>query len=301
MIKTVRIRNPAGNILELDLRSSVDDHGLVIFNMSGLGPAKATVNGQGGPNFDGVRVSSTRVDARHITMTLAVSEHITSLEETAKDKIYTFFPIKQQIIFGIETDSKDVYTAGIIESNEFNQFAKVENAVISIYCPNPYFIDTEEIVVTISADGAIPLFEFPFSNESLSDPLMQFGYITDLPTGFIDYYGEVETGADIILEFLGAATDIVITNTNGAQQMTIDLSTVGPTQNYDQIFINTRVGEKSIYFVRNQVWTNMINDVGIDDDWIQLRPGNNTVIINAATGVDNINTEVRYRPLREGV
>ena len=300
MIQTVWVKNPSGSILELNLRNSGEDHGLVIFNMSGLGSPKATVNGQGGPNFDGVRVNSLRVDARHMTMTLGV-QGTGMIEEAAKDLIYTYFPVKQQVILGIETDTKDVYIPAIVESNEFNQFAKIENAVISLYCSFPYFIDRLEENVIISPDSAIPLFEFPFSNESLTVPQIEFGYITALPTAFIDYRGEVKTGLDIAIQFLGAVTEIVITNTNGAQQMTIDISSVGPTESGDQIFINTRVGEKSIYFVRDSIWTNLINYVGIDDDWIQLLSGNNAIIINATSGIDNMETELIYRSLREGV
>lgn len=275
-------------------------HGLHIFNMTGLGPAQATINGQGGPNFDGVRVNSTRVNERHITITLAVQGN-GYIEESAKDKIYTYFPIKQQIILGVETDTKDVYIPAIVESNEFNQFAKIENAVVSLYCYFPYFIDRRVHRALVRNDAVIPLFEFPFQNASMVEPTIQFGYLVTLPTVFIDYRGEVETGADIVIEFLGATTDIVITNTNGNQQMTIDTANIGVTQAGDQIFINTRVGEKSIYFVRNSVWTNILNSVGIGDDWIRLRSGNNTIIMNAATGVDNMETEIIYSSLREGV
>lgn len=304
MIQTVWVQNPSGDILDLNLRGSGDTHGLLIFNMSGLGPPKANINGQGGPNFDGVRVNSTRVNERHITLTLAVQGN-GFIEETAKDKIYTFFPIKKQILLGIETDTKDVYVPAIVESNEFNQFAKVENAVISLYCSYPYFIDLRVHREIIRSDAVIPLFEFPFENASMVSPTIEFGYLTTLPTVFIDYRGEVETGADFILGFSGVISGdsggITITNQNSAQQMTIDVSLFGPTQAGDQIFINTRVGQKSIYFVRNSVWTNILNSVGINDDWIQLRPGNNTIIMNSATGIEYIETEIIYRSLREGV
>lgn len=304
MIKTVWVQNPSGAILDLNLRSSGDDHGLLIFNMTGLGPPKANVNGQGGPNFDGVRVNSTRVNERHITLTLAV-QGTDLIEENAKDKIYTYFPIKQQILLGVETDTKDVYIPAIVESNEFNQFAKVENAVISLYCAYPYFIDLEVNRVLIRSDAVIPLFEFPFENFSLTVPTLEFGYLTDLPTAFIDYRGEVETGIDIIIEFSGVISGdsggLTITNQNGAQQMTIDVSLFGPTQAGDQIFINTRVGQKRIYFVRDSTWTNILNSVGINDDWIQLRAGNNTIIMNSTSGIEFIETEIIYRSLREGV
>lgn len=300
MIRTVWSQNPAGKILELGLATSEEEHGIVVFNMTGLGPSKATINGQGGPNFDGIRVDSTRLDARHIVITLAVTTTGDS-EEEAKDKIYTYFPIKQQIVFGITTDSKDVYTGAYVESNEFNQFAKVENAVISLYCPNPYLIDILSKKTVAASNYAIPFFEFPFQNSSLYTKNIIFGVIADLPTAYINYAGEVETGMDIVLEFSGAATAIVLTNSLAQQQMTIDVTGVGPTQAGDQIFINTRRGEKSIYFVRSGVWTNMLNYVGLDDDWLQLKPGVNTIIVNATTGISNIDTYIEYRPLREGV
>ncbi len=300
MIKTVTATNPNGNTLELKLRSSDREVGLLIFNIEGLGPSKATVSGTGGPNFDGVRPGSVRADARHLLMTLAVSEG-GELEEDAKQRIYTYFPIKQEIILGIKTDRKDVYIPAIVEQNEFNQFASVENAVISLFCPNPYFLDKLLRSIIIDDASGVPLFEFPFSNESLVTPTIEFGYVTDLPTAEISYSGEVETGVDIALNFLGAATDIVITNNNGSQQMTIDTTDLEPLASGDQIFINTRVGEKSIYFVRSTVWTNIINAVGIDDDWIDLRPGSNRIIIDAATGIDNVETELQFRALSEGV
>jgi hypothetical protein len=300
MIKKVTSQNPGGNILELDLRNSGRDVGLLVFTIDGLGPPKATVNGTGGPNFDGIRASSVRADARHLLMTLAVTKG-GELEEDAKQRIYTYFPVKKTIIFGIETDRKDVYIPAVVESNEFNQFATVENAVISLLCPNPYFVDRVLRSIVISDEDGVPNFECPFSNESLTEPLIEFGFTTDLPTAEISYSGEVQTGMDLTLNFLDVAQDIIITNNNGDQTMTIDTSDLEPLEDGDQIFINTRVGEKSIWFVRDTVFTNIINAVGIDDDWINLRPGGNRVIVDANSGLSNIETEIQFRALSEGV
>ena len=122
-IEQVWIQNPSGEYLELNLATSGEDEGLVVFSMEGLGSPAATVNGQGGPNFDGIRVSSVQVDARHIVLTLAVSE-TGYPEEEARKKIYNYFPIKQNILVGIKTDLKDVYTTAIVETLEMNAFAK---------------------------------------------------------------------------------------------------------------------------------------------------------------------------------
>jgi hypothetical protein len=300
MIQTVIVTNPLGQELELSMRRSGEEVGLLIFNIEGLGPPKATVSGSGGPNFDGIRAGSVRADSRHIMMTLAVTGQ-GDLEEDAKSRIYNYFPIKQTITLRVITDRKDVYIPAIVEENEFNQFATVENAVISLLCPNPYFLDLLSRTIVIDDVAGLPIFEFPFSNESLVTPLLEFGEVTTFPTAEIPYNGEVKTGMDISMNFTGAATDITITNNNGNQTMTIDTGDLEPLASGDQIFINTRVGEKSIYFVRATVWTNILNAVGIADEWIDLRPGGNRVVVNAVTGIDNIETELEYRALSEGV
>ena len=310
MIQTVWSQNSNGNILELNLRSSDREVGLLIFNLEGLGPPKATVNGSGGPNFDGIRVSSVGADARHLLITLAVVSGRPELEEEAKKKIYTYFPIKQEITFGIKTDAKDVYIPAIVESNEFNQFSKVENAVISLFCPNPYFIDVKEQQIILSGDLVTPLFEFPFESDSnyvyVFDTL-EFGNITEgNPTAIVDYTGEVKTGVDIFLEMGGYVEDVAILNTNGDQIMTLDFSGAeayfnDPVRAGDKVFINTRVGQKSIYFVRGITWFNIMAGVGINDDWLEIRPGSNTLMLEANVGLLDMEMEIRFKGLSEGV
>ena len=304
MIQTVWIENPSGQLLELNLRSSDREVGLLIFNIEGLGPPKASVNGSGGPNFDGIRVSSIGADARHILMTLVVAIGAIS-EEEAKNKIYRFFPIKQEIVFGVKTDTKDVYIPAIVEENEFNQFAKVENAVISLFCPNPYFISAAETEFILFRTG-VPLFEFPFKNDSLVAPLLEFGYLLDTPKVTIDYKGEVKTGIDFTIDLFGYVEDLSIANSNGSQLMTLDFAGAeahfgGSVMAGDQLYINTRVGQKSIFFVRDAEWFNMINGVGIADDWIELFPGINEVVITAVSGIEFVETEIKFRALSEGV
>ena len=318
MIKMVWSKIPSGDILELNLRSSDREVGLLVFNITGIGPPKATVNSSGGPNFDGVRVSSVRTDARHLLITLAVVGGGVS-EEEAKKKVYTYFPIKQEILFGITTDEKSVYIPAIVEENEFNQFSKVENAAISLYCPQPYFVDMTEQRVNISPDSGVPLFEFPFHNDSgfpfwdvdhwdysLLEQNLEFGFITDLPTANISYTGQVKTGVEFVLDIFGLVENVIITNNNGRQIMTLDFSDAeayfgSPVMSGDRVFIDTRMGQKSAYFVRDGVWFNIINSVGIDDDWIELLPGTNMIVMNAAVGVDQMETDIHFNTLSEGV
>ena len=304
MINTVWVINQNGRHLELNLRGSDNDVGLLIYNLTGLGSPKATVNGVGGPGFDGIRVNSVRTDSRHMVLTLAVPG-VGTAEEVAKDLIYEFFPVKQQITIGFKTDSKEVYTKAYVENNEFNQFAKVENAVISLLSPNPYFIDVAEQELIIDYYSAIPMFEFPFFDDFATTPSLIFGERIS-STGVIAYTGGVETGIDINLYFSGYVSDITIANSNGQQAMTLDLNGAenffnGAVENGDYVVINTRVGEKSAHFIRNGVWFDIINGIGIEDDWVELRPGTNTIVISATQGESLVEADIRYNQLREGI
>lgn len=280
MINYIQTTNPSNNSLLLYLATSGDDQGLVIFNLEGLGPPKATVNGLGGPNYDGVIVSSVKTDARHIVLTLAVKPGYD--EETAKQKIYTYFPIKKIIKFKVATDQKVVYADAYVESVEMNQFAKVENAVISLYCPEPYWLDINNYSPSISSTGTT-----------------------------IAYPGEVSCGVEIQVSYSSTVNprDITITNANGTQSFFLDISQACADIPLSQIStgstikIKTYPGEKSIYFYygagQSPVY-NWFNYHTLGDDFIQLYLGNNLIDwdMSDTTGVG---VKVLYRPLYEGV
>lgn len=305
MIHKVWVQNPSGSVLELDLRRSADEVGIVVFRIDGLGPPDAIINSSGGPGYDGAQVNSVKTDVRRMSMTLAIQKGSIS-EEDAKQAIYTFFPIKQTITVGFVTDRKNVTIQARVERNKANEFSTVENFEIELVSPQPYFVDVKEGGVVISPDGAVPLFEFPWSNESLVSDLLVFGEIYALPTYDISYPGEVKTGVDIVMSFSGNVEDVTITNANGNQVMSLDFADAeaffgSAVANGDQVIINTKFGEKSIYFVRSGTFFNMINGVDIDSDWIELHPGGNLVQINASTGASNIETDVSWHALREGI
>ena len=305
MIETVWIKNQNGDQLDINLRSSKEDLGLLIFSITGLGAPKATVNGIGGPSFDGVRVNSIKTDARHMILTITIPV-VGTAEEKARALIYEYFPVKQLILFGIKTEEHDVYIQAFVESNEMNHFAKVVNTAISLFCPQPFFIDTSVREVTIDIYSGIPRFSFPFSNESLITPLIIFGDVTSKPTASILYDSGVITGCDINIRFDGSATNITIGNSNGSQEMVLHLDRVetmlgSPITNGDRLLINTRVGEKKIIFVRDGVQYDTIGIIGIEDDWIQIRPGRNLIVMSMDEGLGLVGADIKFSPLRDGI
>lgn len=317
MIESIWAKNSDGDRLDLNLALSGEQEALVVFSMTGLGPPAATINGTGGPNFDGLRVNSARTDARYIVLTLAVPVS-GEREEDARQKVYTYFPIKQTITFGIKTDREELVTQAYIESNEGALFSKVENFVITLLCPMPYFEDYHAMSVKLNSwPAGDPKFEFPFYNPWLNWPQIEFGWPAIVPDAdkpvvrTISYAGRVTTGVTIKVQFFGYVKDLVIRNTNGNQEMTFDFSGVethfgDQVQDGDEMWINTRTGTKWAYFRRDGTFWNMINGIGIYDDWIELRPGENTLIGTAGLVVDfptieNCDVNIEYTPLSEGI
>ena len=78
----------------------------------------------------------------------------------------------------IETDNRQAEIEGYVESNDPAIFSKDEGSDISIVCPNPFFYSAgKDGINTTIFYGVEALFEFPFSNESLQDPLLEMGEI----------------------------------------------------------------------------------------------------------------------------
>lgn len=258
MIQNLYITNPVGSILQLNLRSSLDDHGLLVFNLTGLGSPKATVSGLSGPTYDGIRGEFVRTDARHLILTIAIPVRTTA-EETAKAKVYEFFPVKEEITFRVETDAEDVSTVARVESVEMNQFAKVENAVISLYCPDPYFYD----ILDVYAYGL-------YAGTSRT-----IAYTGASPTGglFTIYCGESWSWSG------GPALgELIISNDLNDQTMIIYFVSFAIG---DQYIIDSRIGKKSVTHIAKATGTvtDVTGDVSPTSEWIQLYNGNNNIDI----------------------
>ena len=108
---------------------------------------------------------------------------------------YKYFPIKKKVTLLIETDNRICETYGYVESNEPDIFSSDETTQISIVCPDPYFYSAgPDGTNTTIFYGVEPLFEFAFSNESLTESLIEFGEIKNETEQTVYYSGDAEIG-----------------------------------------------------------------------------------------------------------
>ena len=304
MIKSVTITNHLDESIKLDLFNP-EESGFIIKSIEGLGPVKANINFKELATNDGSIDNSARLSSRNIVMSLQFIES-PSIEET-RLKSYKYFPIKRNIKFLIETDSRICETIGRVETNVPTIFSNAEGCQISILCSNPYFYSAGEngLNQTIFY-GTDPLFEFPFSNESLTDDLIEFGSIENRTEGTIYYDGDAEIGITIQIHAVGEAAGLVIYNARTREFMRIDdeklKSLIGSgIQAGDEIIITTSRGEKGIYMLRSGVTTNILNALEKPIKWFQLAKGDNTFAYSASAGLTNLQFRIENKVIYEGV
>lgn len=307
MIYSIVVTNYLGDRIKLEL-GKPDVSGFLIKSITGLGPAKANVNTTEVSTNDGSLFNSARLSQRNIVLDMVFINTVygESIEDL-RQKSYKYFPLKKSVELTIETDNRYVKTTGYVESNEPNIFSSQEGTQISIICPDPYFYSAGEDGNNVTNFYTIdPMFEFPFSNESLDEPLLVFGEIQIKTEGVITYYGDSEIGVMIYIHAIGPATNINIYNTETREVMRINTDKISSLTGKgivasDDIVINTAKGEKSITLIREGVSYNILNCLDKNTDWFTLAKGDNIFAFTADSGVTNLQFRVENKVIYEGV
>ena len=217
MIHSITVTNYRGDSLKMEL-TRPQDSGFIIEKVTGLGPGKANINTSEVSTNDGAIYNSARVPSRNIV--ISVKYLFKETIEEARQTSYKYFPLKRKVTLLIETDNRMAEIEGYVESNDPDIFSQEEGSDISIICPNPFFYDALSTTET-SFSGIVPAFEFPFSNESLTEPLLEFSVIEDVTDRVIDYKGDAEVGVTISIQARGEAGDITIYNVDTAETMVV--------------------------------------------------------------------------------
>ena len=330
MIQSVTITNYLGSIndnlakktnqntVHIKLRDPEPSHGMLIESITGLGPAKATINRTQLATVDGSKYNSAKLEERNIVMTIIFKEAKTI--EDVRLLTYKYFPIKRKIIFSIKTDKRDARIVGYIESNEPDIFSPNEKAQISIICPDPYFYSNELVnsphVLTFS--GLESEFEFPFSNESTSEDLIILGDITPINVinKTFDYDGDQEIGVEMSIFYMeNVDTDFNVfhyKNTNNPNEPELVSNFILKVDKLrallgtsflsgDVVKINTVQGSEQIILIRNAKEYNILNAVTRDSVWFQLAKGANRFTFTAYGNESKLDFRVENYVIYEGV
>lgn len=306
MIKSITVTNYLGDSVKLEL-AKPEKSGFVVKSITGLGPGKANINMTEISTNDGALYNSARLTKRNIVMDLEFIQTENESIEDIRQKSYQYFPIKKKVQIVIEADNRILETEGYVESNEVNLFSKKEGCTISIVCPDPHFYShgSNGIVETIF-NGIQANFSFPFSNESLTKPLLQLGLIKNMTEQTINYTGDSEIGLLITIHAIGPASNITIYNTGTREQMIIDtdkleILTGSGIITGDTITINTNKGSKGITLLRSGKETNILNCLQKGCNWLTLAKGDNIFAYTAESGSSNIQFRIENKIIYDGV
>ena len=307
MIKSITVTNYLGDKLKLEL-TRPERSGFAVKSITGLGPGKANISTSEMSTTDGGLYNSSRLPVRNIVLSLEFLWG-SSIEDT-RQKSYRYFPIKRQVTLLLETDNRMVEISGYVESNEPTIFSKNEGSEISIICPDPYFYSVgEKGIISTEFYGTESLFEFPFSNESLTDSLIEMGSISQITERTLVYEGDTDIGIVITINATGEANNVSIIHRVGSSMgvMRIDteklkLSTGSIIKAGDQIIISTMKGNKYIKLIRDGETKSILNCLDRNVEWFQLVRGENVFTYTAdGVGVHNLNISIKSQVRYEGV
>ena len=282
MFQSVTVTNYRGDSLELPLRWP-NDAGLLLYKIDGITPSDVTVNSQDFSVIDGGVFNSSRIGTRNISLYFYYG--FTPQIESARHRAYRYFPVKEQVRLDFLTDERHLSIWGWVEGNDTQIFSKQEEGQVDIVCPDPYFYEKDYTSFVLGQ--AIPEFEFPFSNESLTEPLICFGEWGQKFTYEVGYNGDIEVGAIIRIYFNKKPDmgEITIHDISHYKKLTLNINQIQSKtginiQQYGSIVFSSVRGNKDIYY---EYFTTQKSIIGAFDiinfPWMYLSPGNNIFAI----------------------
>lgn len=304
MINNVAVVNHRGEKLVMELRNP-ERSGFLIFNMTGVGPGKANIRTTDIITADGGLYNSSRLPSRNIVLSLRYFATEPVTVEDIRQESYRFFPIKRPLTLTITTDNRVSTIVGYVESNEPVIFSRETHTQISLICPYPYFT-SDQITVT-NFLGVYPLFEFPFSNESLTEKLIEMGDIWPMNSRSIWYEGDAEIGVLIDIFLRGPVSGLKIYDpSNSENYMLVDSErliqlTGADLSEGDHVIISTVRGDKFIKLIRQSVEYNILNALNRNAFWFQLQKGDNLFTYTVEAGLTNIDFRITNNTVYEGI
>ena len=261
-----------------------------ITNITGLSPAKATINTNPAAFMDGETFNSSKVGMRTINMAFTIEEPV----EANRLAAYRVIRNKKYLKFNYKTSKLDVYAEGHVESFNITHFDKKQVATVTIICNEPYFKRTYE--TTDEMSNVANMFHFPFWNEIDTNNIV-FGRITDTEQTIVNN-GGIETGLIIELYASDVIKDPKIFDYSTGKFIGVNIT----MQAGDEIIINTIKGQKSVTLWHNGVKSNIFNNLMKDSTWLQLADNGSVYVFTIEEGLPvNLHLQIKHYDLYEGV
>lgn len=266
MLTTVEVRTPAGELLTLPLEDVSD--GLIINDIDGLGPVKATVVTSSFATMDGVQFQTVRREARNVVITLDLEpDYSLDTVEDLRDRLYSFFMSKSAVSLRfIRSGGLEVDVDGYVESCEPVLFTNEPKIVISIICPQPDLVDITPVELTGDT-------------------------VDDTTETLVEYAGTVETGIVFVLTLDRDLSEFNIYH-RGPDNTITSLDINATLLNGDVLTINTIAGSRSVSLNRGGTISSLLYAKSSSSKWTEFTRGDNYIRVYADG--DPIPYEITY-------
>jgi hypothetical protein len=270
-----------------------NDPPYLLTSLSGTGAIETTVHTQKAPHQDGSTFIDTNLQERPINFGLEiVASNPQELFSYRINLNKVFNPKLGPGILRYEYygEAKEVEAtvdlAPVFPDGSGNKGLEYQKALISLICPNPFWLDTFDTSEPLIA--FIGGFQFPLSLPT------QMGVQGD--SRLLINQGDVHT--PVLIEFQGPASNPVIKNNTTGEFIKVNRD-IGPDQ---KLVINTAFGQKRVEIENSDgTFTNVFNWIDLDSTFFSLIPGDNEIEYQADSGGNYAAVTVTYRNRYVGI
>lgn len=249
-VAKVEARNTNGDLLVLELEDVSD--GLVVTEIDGLGPVKASVISSNFAQLDGTDYQNSSRAERNIVIKLALEpDYVSTSVYDLRDRLYNFFMTEAEVALRLYLiNDLVVDTVGRVEDFDPKIFTQEPSVDISILCFDPDFID----ITPVEIDG----------NTVSTSTETTVAYPGTSPVGFL-FTLEVDRTLSAFTLYHRAP---------GGSLYSMDVA--GSFVAGDIVRISTVNRQKYATLTRSGMTTSLLNGVSVQSTWFQLVRGNNT-------------------------
>lgn len=251
MLDLVEALSSRGSLLKIPLEDT--SGGLVVEEIGGLDPVKATLVSSGFANLDGEFYQSSRRETRDVTFRFSLDPDYSS--DTVADlrrNLYEYFMPKSEVKLTFRmSDLVPVEIVGRTESMETVLFTKDPTVDIVVRCFDPDFKDP----VMTQLDG---------NTTDLAEETLH------------EYPGSIDTGVFFTLSVNRDISEFTIYH-RGSDGVTRSMDFSSPLLAGDVLEISTIPGVKHVTRVRDGVRSSMLYALSPQSAWTVLMPGANYI------------------------
>ena len=239
---------------------------------------------------DGSTLQGSTVAMRNIVMTLR--DRPEADHQANRSLLYSLFKPKAEGVFVYEENGIIRQIGYHVESVNIDGVKRSRRATISLLCPDPFFVDADD--VTVEMAGWVANFTWPHEFTAEGE---EFGSRTAERMKTITNESAADNiGLTITIAARGPAENPAITHVELGES--IEIGTEGnplEMQTGDKVIITTHTNNKHVYLERGGVRTEINEYLSENSEFIQLMHGDNTFGYSALNGENYLTISISFQ------